>query len=30
MSEADKIVFISIYFIQLTVWCVYSMQIDSK
>ncbi len=30
MSEVDKILFISIYFIQLTIWCVYSMQIDNK
>ena len=30
MSEVGKILFISIYFIQLTIWCVYSMQIDNK
>jgi len=30
MSEADKIVFISIYFIQLAVWCVYGMQMENK
>jgi len=30
MTEVDKIVFISIYFIQLTVWCIYNMQIENK
>ena len=30
MSEVDKIVFISIYFIQLAVWCGYNMQIENK
>ena len=30
MSEVDKILFISIYFIQLTVWCIYNMQTKNK
>ena len=30
MSEADKIVLITIYFIQLAIWCVYGMQIKNK
>ncbi len=30
MDEVDKIIFISIYFIQLAVWCVYNMQIKNK
>lgn len=30
MSEVDKILFISIYFIQLAVWCIYNMQTKNK
>lgn len=30
MTDADKIVFITIYFIQLAIWCVYNMQTDKK
>jgi hypothetical protein len=30
MEDLDKIIFISIYFLQLTVWCIYNMYSQIK